>query len=98
MFVIGFIFSHLVDTKKPSLDAIRRNLKKLCQQDISRSSFWERLSRKRLTQFLNKAIIELLKQFGTSLIGGGNLLEKLNITGILVIDSSSFVLWDGSCR
>jgi hypothetical protein len=96
MFVISLIFSNLGDTQKPSLDAIRRNLKNLCQQDISRSSFWERLSRKRLTQFLNKAIIELLKQFGTSLVGGGNLLERLNITGILVIDSSSFTLWDGS--
>lgn len=96
MFVISFIFSHLGDTQKPSLDAIRRNLKNLSQQDISRSSFWERLTRKRLTQFLKLAITELLKQFGTSLIGGGNLLERLNISGILVVDSSSFVLWDGS--
>lgn len=78
------------------MEAIRRNLKNLTQQDISRSSFWERLTRKRLTKFLKLAITELLKQFGTYIIGGGNLLEKLNVTGILVIDSSYFTLWDGS--
>ena len=75
------------------MEAIRRNLKNLTQQDISRSSFWERLTRKRLTKFLKLAITELLKQFGTYIIGGRNLLEKLNVTGILVIDSSYFMGW-----
>jgi hypothetical protein len=90
-FVIGFVFSYLGDTRKNSLDAICRNLKNLTQQNISRSSFCSILSRKRLTKFLKLAITELLKQFGTSIIGGGNLLERLNVTGILVIDSSYFV-------
>ena len=96
VFVISLVFCHLGDTKRSSLDAIRRNLKNLSQQDITRSSFWERLSRKRLTKFLKLVITALLQQFGASVIGGGNLLERLNITGILIIDSSSFVLWDGS--
>lgn len=78
------------------MDAIRRNLKNLTGQDISRSSFWERLARKRLTKFLRLVITELLKQLGASIIDGGNLLEKLNVTEILVIDSSYFTLWDGA--
>lgn len=78
------------------MDAIRRNLKNLTGQDISRSSFWERLARKRLTKFLRLVITELLKQLGVSIIDGGNLLEKLNVTEILVIDSSYFTLWDGA--
>jgi hypothetical protein len=96
VFIISLVFSHLVDTQKPSLDAIRRSVKNLTQQDISRSRFWERLSRDRLTKFLRLIITALLQQFGTSVIGGGNLLEQLGVTGILVIDSSSFTLWEGS--
>jgi len=60
------------------------------------SSFWERLSRKRLTNFLMSALTELLRQFGSSVIGGGNLLEQLGVVKILVIDSTYFKLWDGS--
>ena len=65
VFVISLVFSHLVDTQKPSLDAIRRSVKNLTQQDISRRSFWERLSRKRLTNLLRLIITALLQQFGT---------------------------------
>lgn len=49
-----------------------------------------------MTKFLRLAITELLKQFGTSIIGVNKLLERLNVTGVLVIDSSYFTLWDGS--
>jgi hypothetical protein len=38
-FVICLVFRYLGDTKKTSLDAIRRNLKNLTKQNISRSSF-----------------------------------------------------------
>jgi hypothetical protein len=71
-------------------------MKNLTQKNICRSCFWERLSRKRVTYFLKAAITELLRQLGTSIIGGGSLLERLGVSQILVVDSSYFSLWDGS--
>jgi len=95
-YVIGIIFCYLGDTECTSLEAIRRSMKNLTQKNIYRNSFWERLSRKRITGFLKAAITELLRQFGTSIIGGGCLLERLGVSKILVVDSSYFSLWDGS--
>ena len=95
-FVISFIFCYLGDTECVSLEGIRRQMKNQIQKNTSRSSFWERISRKRLTGFLISAITELLKQFGTSIIGGGCLLEQLGVVKILVVDSTYFSLWDGA--
>ena len=66
------------------------------QKISSRSGFWERISRKRLGGFLLSVISELLRQFGSSIIGGGNLLEQLGVIRILIIDSTYLRLWDGA--
>jgi len=95
-FVISFIFCYSGDTECTSLECIRRHMKNQVQKNTSRSSFWERISRKRLTGFLIAAITELLRQFGTSIIGGGCLLEQLGVVRILVVDSTYFSLWDGA--
>ena len=95
-FVINMIFCYLGDTACTSLEGIRRHMKKQTQKNTSRSSFWERISRKRLTGFLISTITELMRQFGTSIIGGGCLLEQLGVVKILVVDSTYFSLWDGS--
>lgn len=71
-------------------------MKNQVQHNISRSAFWERISRNRLKTFLKISISELLKQFGSSVITGKDLLKKLGVTGILVVDSSHFTLWDGA--
>ena len=81
-FVISFIFCYLGDTECVSLEGIRRHMKNQVHKNTSRSSFWERISRKRLTGFLISAITELLRQFGTSIIGGGCLLEQLGVVKI----------------
>jgi hypothetical protein len=61
-FVVTFIFSLLGDTKKPSLEGLRREITKHLTRPISRSSFWERLSRQRLFFFLEQLLSELMKQ------------------------------------
>jgi putative transposase len=95
-FVINIIFCYLSDTQCMTDEAIRRYLKNQNQKDLSRSAFWERLSRIRLKNFLKASIIELMKQLGTTVLGGGGLLNQLGVTRIFVIDSSSFTLWDGA--
>ncbi len=95
-YVISTIFCFLGDTECTSLEAIRRSIMNMTQKNIARSSFWERFARKRLTNFLLIVISELLRQFGTSIIGGGCILELLGVSKILVVDSSYFSLWDGS--
>ncbi|HID04118.1 MAG TPA: IS4/IS5 family transposase, partial [Desulfobacterales bacterium] len=94
-FVINLVFSYLGDTQSTSLENIRRQIKNQVKRNMSRSAFWERLSRNRLKQFLKSSITELLKQLGTTVIGG-DLAKKLGISGILLVDSSSFSLWDGA--
>jgi len=95
-FVVNFIFCYLGDTQHLSLESIRRFMKNQVQKNISRSAFWERISRNRLKNFLRVSISELLKQLGTTVISGKDLLNKLGVTGILVVDSSHFSLWDGA--
>lgn len=95
-FVINFIFCYLGDTQCVSLEAIRRYMKNQVEQNISRSAFWERIGRNRLKNFLKATITKLMKQLGTTVLGGGGLLNQLGITGILVVDSSTFTLWDGA--
>jgi len=95
-FVINLLFCYLGDTHCGSTEAIRRGLKNQTKKNTCRSSFWERFSRKRLTGFLKAVIVKLTKNLGTSIIGGGGLLNQLGITNVLVVDSSYFTLWDGA--
>jgi hypothetical protein len=95
-FVINLIFCYFGDTECVSLEAIRRHMKKQTHKNTGRGSFWEKLSRQRLTGFLISAITELLRQLGTSIIGGGCLLEQLGVVRILVVDSTYLSLWDGA--
>lgn len=95
-FVINIIFCYLGDTQCVSLEGIRRYMKKQTQTDTAKSSFWERLSRNRLKNFLKASISMLLKQLGTTITGGGGLLNQLGITGIYLIDSCTVTNWDGA--
>jgi hypothetical protein len=47
-FISGLIFFFTGDSKSVSLEAIRRHLVATFGEEISRSAFWGRLSRKRL--------------------------------------------------
>jgi len=94
-FVINLIFCYLGDTQCVSLEAIRRYMKNQLEKNMARSAFWERLSNS-LKKFLIESITKLLKQLGTTILGHGGLLNQLGVTGILVVDSSTFSLWDGA--
>lgn len=95
-FVVSLVFCHLGDSKTFSLEAIRRHMKAQLNQDISRSAFWERLSRDRLKKYLKAVVAELMSRMSTSALIGTELLRSLGVGGIWLVDSSSISLWDGA--
>ncbi len=95
-FVVSLVFCHLGDSKTFSLEAIRRHMKEQVNEDISRSAFWERLSRQRLKNYLKAVVAELMTQLSTSALIGTHLLSQLGVCGIWLVDSSSISLWDGA--
>jgi hypothetical protein len=95
-FVVSLVFCHLGDSKTFSLEAIRRHMKAQLNRNISRSAFWERLSRDRLKKYLKAVVAELMSQMSTSALIGTELLRSLGVAGIWLVDSSSISLWDGA--
>ena len=71
-------------------------MKKQLNQPISRSAFWERLSRRRLKNYLRRVVGELMSQMSRSALIGTELLDQLGVSAIRLIDSSSISLWDGA--
>jgi len=95
-FVVSLVFCHMGDSKTFSLEAIRRHMKAQLNQDISRSAFWERLSRDRLKNYLKAVVAELMSQMSTFALMRTELLRSLGVGGIWLVDSSSISLWDGA--
>ena len=71
-------------------------MKKHLNQDISRSAFWERLSRTRLKNYLKRVVGELMSQMSRSASIDTELLDQLGVSAIRIVDSSSISLWDGA--
>ena len=94
-FVTGLVFCFLSDTKSFSLEAIRRFLMAQYGVSISKGAFWERLSGRSLKKQLYAVLSQLMSRLATEAIAGKALLEKLNVSGIYLIDSSTVSLWDG---
>ncbi len=95
-FVSGFIFCFIGDTKTSSIEAIRRFMICTFGVRISKGAFWERLSRNRLKNMLQHLVADLIKKIPSLAIVGEEILDKLKVTSILLIDSSSITLWDGA--
>ena len=89
---MAFIFNFLGDTKKPSLEELRRGIMSHLSKPISRSSFWERLSRKRLFFFLEQILSELMKQLTVPLFSKEQILNQLGVCAIYIIDSTTITL------
>ena len=92
MFVVVLVFSYLGDSKTFSLECIRRMMKSHLNKKISRSAFWERLSRRRLKEHLKAVVAELMKSLSAKTLLCEKLLEQLKVMAILVLDSSTITL------
>jgi len=95
-FVVSLIFCYISDSKTPSLESIRREMKSILNQNICKSSFWERLSRQRLKNFLYIVVSGLIVELSNKTLNGIDLLTSLGVIQILLVDSSSISLWDGA--
>ena len=95
-FVCGIIFCFIGDTKTSSIESIRRFMIYTFEVRISKGAFWERLSRKRFRNILQTILADLIKKMPSLTIIGEEILDKLKVSSILIIDSSSITLWDGA--
>ena len=95
-FVCGIIFCFIGDTKTSSIESIRRFMIYTFEVRISKGAFWERLSRKRFRNILQTILADLIKKMPSLTIIGEEILDKLKVSSILLIDSSSITLWDGA--
>ncbi len=95
-FVCGIVFCFLGDSKSFSLEALRRSLMSIFNIKINRSSFWQRLSGRRLNSILRDLIARLIADLQCSSVLGVDLLKKLGVNALYLIDSSSNTLWDGA--
>ena len=94
-FVTGLVFCFLSDTKSFSLESIRRFLMARFEVSISKGAFWERLSGQSLKKQLYGVLSQLMSRLAMEAIAGHELLKKLGVSGIYLIDSSTVSLWDG---
>lgn len=92
-FTVCLVFCYLGDSTTFALEAIRRFMKAHLNKEISRSAFWERLSRDRLKNCLRGVVAELMVTLTSSVTIGHQLLKQLGVTAIWVVDSSSITLW-----
>jgi hypothetical protein len=93
MLVIYLIFHYVKDSKNSSIEMIRRNIKSDLGQDISPSTFWERLTTRRLNNFLKQIIDELMRILATKAgVDRDEILKTLNVTGIFLFDSTYIAL------
>jgi hypothetical protein len=95
-FVTGLVFCFFGDSKTFALEAIRRFVISTFGKEISKGAFWERLSRKRLNDILKKLIAQLVSELPAAALFGADILIRLGVSAVLLIDSSSITLWDGA--
>jgi len=91
-FIVILIFHYLGDSKTSSMESIRKSMKGYLGKGIKRSSFWERLAGNRLKKDLQAIVANLMEQFNSNLSLGKEILIVLNVSAILVIDSSTITL------
>jgi len=95
-FVIALIFSlSNMDSRKRTIEALRRAVMKSLDEKISRGGFWERIATERLFNFLLILVQSAIQQMGQIFIPGEQLRALalvLKVKGILVLDSTSISL------
>lgn len=91
-FLIALITAMVTDSKNRSIANLRRQTIALLGETISRSSYWQRLSSKRLTGFLTQIIRGLVTGFAGKIGVNTSLLKRLKISGIYLLDASSITL------
>ncbi len=91
-FLVSLVTALVTDSRKRSIACIRRQMMADLSATFARSSFWERLS----TERLKKALIGIIPKLATKLAHDfgvtSDILSKLGVNGIFLLDSSSITL------
>lgn len=95
-FVIALIFSLAnMDSRKRTIECLRRAVMESLGEKISRGGFWERIATERLFGFVLILVQSAIQQMGDIFVPGSQLRQLaavLNVKGILVLDSTSISL------
>ena len=91
-FLIALIFLMTKDSGRKTIAGMRRAMIGTTAKKIARSSFWLRISSKRLTLLLCSVMVNLINQGKYAKGIAPVLLKKLKVKGIFLVDSSVIVL------
>ena len=92
LFLIKLIMAMVNDSNRRSLANLRRQLLASVDGGLARSSFWQRLSSRRLTKFLTQTIRQLVAGLAGKLSVNADILGKLGVRSVYLHDSSSITL------
>jgi putative transposase len=84
------------DGRVKCMSALRKTVVDFTQEKLARSTFWGRMSTKKMTHLLRALLSALISEICVQLQVGQSLLSALNISKILLLDSSSLTLPDGA--
>jgi len=93
-FLVSLIFCLSADSKRKSLDGLRREMAAKIGVVISRSSFWERMATNRLRRFLVETLSQLMTTLADHSGLNRQLLTVLKVNGIFLLDACSTSLPD----
>ena len=79
-----------------SISTLRHSVMDQTGVHLTRGGFWERMATKKLLRLLGKILGGLMTELCVRLKIGTKILEKLNVKGIYLLDSSSFTLPDAA--
>lgn len=79
-----------------NLSALRQSIMAFTHETLSRGTFWERLATKKSVKLLQTLLSTLMNDLCIHLKIGCEILAALGVNKILLLDSSSFSLPDGS--
>jgi putative transposase len=75
-----------------SVSGMRQAVRELTQEKLSRGTFWERVATRKNVKLLQRLLGQLMLTLCTSFEIGIEILKKLGVTRIYLLDSSSFGL------
>ncbi len=95
-FLSGLIFFFLGNTKSLSLESMRRDLMSTFVIYLSKGAFWERLAGHRLKKMFYDLLENLMQKLPAQALIGSEILDKLSVSRIRLVDTSIISLWDGA--
>ena len=75
-----------------SISALRHSVMAYTKQKLSRGTFWERVATKKTVHLLKTLLGKLMSDLCLQLQIGTEILEKLSVRNIFLLDSSTFIL------